>query len=311
MRYAPYAARAVKTAYRGYKAYNSYTNTKKKQTSSPGVTTQYDRRTIYRKKYMPRGKKRAWKKFTRKVDAVAKSGLGTKTVVINRQITTSVTSDQTLAYCHLYPYNGSAAPANNEVPCNDLQGIMNRDDIGSDGRVYFKSAVMDITFNGYPPDTAGDSPMEVDVYHLVYSRKNYPGSFNSLLTNCENTTQIMTGYTDGLTMGDRGVTPFDLPQLARSGVKILKKTKFFLSRGSATFTYQIRDPKNRYLSGIGFTLESANSEFAKGGWTQTLMFVIKAIPGYTPIAGDGIQIGVTKKYSYVANSSNAMEDGYL
>lgn len=57
---------------------NAYTQTtrRKRLTTGRGVTNQWDRTLIYKKKSMPRWKKRAWKRFSQKVNAVAEKSLG-------------------------------------------------------------------------------------------------------------------------------------------------------------------------------------------------------------------------------------------
>lgn len=280
--------------------------------SGQGVTSQYDKKTVYVKKRMPYRKRKAWGRFNNKVAAVLDKSLGTRSIVFNETITTAVNAQQTLAYAHLYPQNGLAPGVNNnETGCNDIARMLDRDALSTDSKIHFKSAVMDLTFNGYPEGTADSWPMEVDAYEIVYRKANYPQSFNNLLATCELATQTATGYTSGLILGQRGVTPFELPLLGKSGVKVLKKTKYFLTPENTTFTYQIRDPKNRYLSGTVDLHEANNTEFVLGGWTRTVLFVIKLIPGVTPIEGSGVAIGVTRKYAYTKNAVNETEDGYL
>jgi hypothetical protein len=38
---------------------------------------------------------------------------------------------------------------------------------------------------------------------------------------------------------------------------------------------------------------------------------MKLVPGFTPIAGSKVRIGVTKKYAYKTNERNIVLDGYL
>lgn len=288
------------------------TMNKKKITSGKGITTQYDRRSIYRKKYMSGRKKRRWVKFVKRVNAVSEKGLASRTVVFNNQITVGVqTSAQTYAIVHLYSFKGLNSGIAAEAPADDLQQIFSKDSNVAASKLHFKSAVLDVTFNGFPGDEiTSDWPMEVDVYEVGYKKRTSPSSFHAFITAAENQAATMTGYSS-VRLVDRGVTPFDLPQLARMGVVVLKKTKYFLSRGGSTFTYQIRDPKNRWISGANLDLEAAETEFVRGGWTRSLLFVIKNVPGGTVVDGAISTIGVTRKYCYTKNEANRTVDGYI
>lgn len=288
------------------------TRVKKRGTSGRGITNQYDKGFIYRKKRMPYGRKKKWINFSRRVKAVIDKGLGTRSIVFNETITTSVTTGQTLAYAHLYSLVGQPSGTNNnESACNDLGRMIVRDDNSNASKIHFKSAIMDLTFNGYPDDSTNNSPMEVDVYEIMWKKNNYPGDFNAYLALQETQTPTLTGYPFGLTLGNRGVTPFEIPLLARGGMRIIKKTKYFLSRGGSTFTYQIRDPKNRYFSAQKLSSEASNTEFCLGGWTRTIMFIIKTVPGADPGIGNGVSIGVTRSYAYSKNEQNEVGDGLL
>lgn len=77
--------KAIGTALKyGYKAYNSYTKYQKNKTQNQNtVTTQYDTRLQYRKKSMPRWKRKAWKRFSQKVNAVNLKNHGTYTRLFN------------------------------------------------------------------------------------------------------------------------------------------------------------------------------------------------------------------------------------
>jgi len=309
------AAKGMTALYSKWKAFRSRTRTqyKKKPRSGQGVTGQYDRRQIYQKRYMPRGRKRQWVKFVRKVQAVNSAGLGTRTILFNETITMGVfTSLQSIGMVHLYSYKGQPPGAiSQEQGANDISRMAARDGLTSTNKIYFKSAVMDVTFNGYPQDNATAGPLEVDVYEIAYLKKNYLGSLTEMITLSETQTTTATGYTNGIQLIDRGATPFELPLLGRHGIKVMKKTKFFLNPDNSTFTYQMRDPGNKYLSLAQLGTEPDATEFAKGNLTRSLLFVVKLVAGNTAELGDGCICGVTRKYSYVVPALNQVVDGRL
>jgi len=76
-----YARNAINMARRA--ASFTQTRTGRRVSSGQGVTSQYDRRLIYRKRTMPRRKKRRWRGFKNKVLAVSTKSLGSNTIVRN------------------------------------------------------------------------------------------------------------------------------------------------------------------------------------------------------------------------------------
>ena len=124
-----------------------------------GISTQHDVSRVYRKKRMPRRKRKRWTRFIRKVDAVAERNLGSRTVVFN--VTTSWTNQvaglQDVGYCALYPASSPTASGGVTI-MNDLAQIgtfenVNLNPTAADGstiwastKIIFKSAVLDITF---------------------------------------------------------------------------------------------------------------------------------------------------------------------
>lgn len=256
-----------------------------------GVTSQYDTTSVYKRKGMPRYKKKQWKKFTRKVKA-AISDRGTCTIVLNgahaQQTTSTIAGSQRqgITYVHLYGKQGTGAAAN-EVGAQDLNKVVSSvrgsssPGVDDTTKYHFKSAVLDITVTN---QNAGEGqyigPLEIDVYHIVYPTKKQivqPG-----LGNCFTIGTAQTEVVDTLPkieIGDRGATPFACGQtISVVGMKILSKKKYFLPYGNC-FTHQIRDPKNRTVDSE--TLVDKNS-FYQPGWTQTLMIVAKP----TAVIGD-------------------------
>ena len=116
-------------------------------------------------------------------------------------------------------------------------------------------------------------------------------------------------------LGSRGVTPWDLPEaLAEFKGTIWKKTKFEIGYGQS-FTYQIRDPKNRVITkNVLDKLTGGN----KPGWTRYLLILSKPIAGYDQSVeyGEAVNaycataIGATRKYTYKFDQSEARQDAY-
>lgn len=320
---------ALNTAVTASKLYNNiYTATKQKSSSTTGVTTQHDSRTVYRKRRMPKRKKRPWKKFVRKVRAVINRSVASETIMFNgSQVNTNATGNnngsfQSWNICMLYGNNGNPGNpgGNGTLGNNDLRKVVNilTGSIGSttatNSKIAFETAVMDITLS-YSGTYGG--PLELDLYDVVF-RKEPPDSTiaNTLSNALLGTTTLPTG--SALTLDSRGVTPFDIPLfLSQSGCTILKKVKYFMAPGNA-ITYQIRDPRNRYLTkheitdyGIGSTDNASNfGTWAKRGWTRGILYVFK--PVATSFTDGSIQInaGATRKYLCKVLSDNQIQDSY-
>lgn len=290
--------------------------------SGQGTTTQHDRSYVYRKRSMPRFKRKAWKRFVRKVHAVSEKSLGSKTIVFNNQVQTSLSSSTTngtqlLEQVALYPVkNGTYAHL------DDLFSIFANytgdADYDPTDRLLFQSAVLDLTLTNSSfdsSDPAVNVPIELDVYEIT-SSDSWQENSDASSTNINLITMLNRGFTDtgnegsassGLALNQRGVTPFECCSgLSSFRIKIWKKTKYFLGT-SQTMTYQIRDPKRHVWSNtkIG-SWESGNMPRA----TRWLLFIAKSVPGYD-MDGTGrvqIDIGVTRKYMYKVNKSSRDAD---
>lgn len=279
--------------------------------SGQGVSTQHDRRTVYRKKSMPRRRKRSWKRFSRKVNAVSEKTLGSKTIVFNDQVNllgTLGSTDQISGNVALYPMNHSSAYLDD---INRIQNNANTE-YGVTTKYIFQSGIFDMTLVNISFDaTTALIPVELDIYEITSSSTWQEGP-TSLIG------ALQQGFTDttnegvaatGLALTQRGVTPFDCPQgLGSYRIKIWKKTKYFLG-GGQWLTYQMRDPKRHVLDAKNMLdWDSAN----KPGITRWLLIIGKTLPnanlGLTGACS--VQIGVTRKYFYKINSDSTDQDGF-
>lgn len=328
-RYQPYRARnkylhliggAARLA--GQLAVNYYgggtaTRTRNRSSSGQGVTSQYDRKVVYRKKYMPRRKKRVWKRFVKKTNAVIARNLGTKTVLFNTQMSsTYADNSQQFTVATLY---GADGDLDSSVQCGhkDIATVMFNDPETTGpnlrtAKVSFQSAVMDLTMVNLSTVEAlsnNTASMEIDIYDIVYKKVQDATSLNALITSSEANTPTISGAGTSLTMTTRGATPFEFPDLGSRGVSILKKTKYFLSAGQ-TATYQMRDPGTYYIQRSEF--DDSDDNFIRRGMTRSLLIVSKGVTTVNPNEVlKSLQIGVTRKYSYKVNQNNVDKDQLL
>lgn len=196
--------------------------------------------------------------------------------------------------CWLYGMNGGSTLVNGT---NDVNTILSNQAIDENESVIFKSGCMDMTFVN-----SGQTKVELDVYEMLPKKDNQYQSFISLQSHVESATPAI-GSAPSLSLVTRGATPFQFP-MTMEHFTVLKKRKYFLDVGEAS-TYQIRDPRNRYISGDGMT----SVGFAKRGYTRGVVFVWKAVPHPDTDQIGRLTIGCTRTYAYVENEGKEKADG--
>lgn len=298
------------------------TMTRKKRTSvGRGVTDNYDRRTIYRKRQMPRWRKRSWKRFKSRVHAVGEKDLGTRTVLFNKTETFSLTGiqagKQLTGDLPLYSIKSGLG-----APFSDIRTIMDTENIiPNTGKLLFQSGIFDMTVvNTSHEDNGAGEPgngidVEVDVYYMTANTEfeKVGGTSKTMLAaladGASETPNLGTAIT-GITMESRGATPWDIPQaLSAFKIKIWKKTKYTLGPGKS-FTYQMRDPRRHVLDKATINDYTGTN---KPGLTKWVVLIAKPIPGF--VDGNGantrLECGVTRKYSYKVDSTSDDADAVL
>jgi len=303
---------------------------------STGITTQHDAKFIYAKRNMPPRKKRVWKRFVKKVNAISEKELGTRTVVFNTTTSSSITNNTLQVLAHKTLYGNASTNSWN----NDLRQIGNLENTGNPTaaddatiddttKFIFQSGVLDMTICNRSTkrdsllveSPASEAKLEVDLYELTVrkSARDATGNFNSIQSLIQDgeLAQTIAGTVgaggQGMDLDLRGVTPFDLPMaLGRYGIKILKKTKYFIPNGD-TVTYQIRDPGRHVFQRRELTQAEG---FNKPGVTRCVLMIGKLIPGL--LVGTlpdtyqaRITTGITRKYMYKVEGINESRDAYL
>jgi len=307
-KYAKYGAGLAASVAQNWKSGRSYTRTMtKKPKARSGVTHTRDNIVQYRKRRMPRRKRKQWAGFVKKVAAANERSLGTKTLVFNASYSVAPVGSATQGFmiASLYGVNGSNSTQ--ELGSQDLYNIFQKAYLSTkeNQKFTFKSAVLDMTLTN-----TGTTRLEVDLYHLSYWGISDFANFGNAHTEAYVDTPTMdpnvSGYFGGLELGKRGVSPFDLPALIRyAKFTIQKKIKYWIDVGE-TATFQIRDPRTRHIAENAVL--SGVSHFANKGLTQSVLIVAKGVVGTD--TGSQLTMGVTRKYSL--NSVDADDqDGYV
>lgn len=284
------------------------TQRRRRGTSGQGITNQYDRSRIYRKSRMPRFRRRRWRRFNRRVNAVSEKDLGSRTVVRNNLSITTAPMDpageqqHAVFYHTLYGLQNATFGSN-----NDINEMSQDSDLGSTGKAIFKSAVLDLTFRNTSirAESSTNPPitLEVDVYEIsvgvLLSQTGKANTIAGIFAEGSSDTGTIPGQVQGLAINQRGTTPWDFPSaLSEYRVKIWKKTKYFLGENQ-TFTYQLRDPKRHVLDKQTMAGPGENIPYL----TRYIYYIFKPTPGYAYVEQPNNDIyslscGVTRKYLY-------------
>ncbi len=334
--YLPTLGRMAMGAASGYagRFFSSGTN-RRQMRSGQGVTFEHDKTGIYRRKRMPRKKRKRWVRKIRLNNAIDQIKLGTNTVLFNKSqaFGNSTAGDHGLTWAALYGGKSSNTVLSDLAKMATLDN--NGDPTSAAGtskykstKVFFKSAVLDMTIRnissaGNETSTPADVPLEVDIYEMSSKRKFVENDSGTTLTQWNNIPELYsealsetnvigtTGTKVALT--SRGATPWDNTfALSRYGLKIHKKTKYRIGRGNS-ITYQFRDPKNRTMS-LGAMEEIAGCN--KPGWTHHILIIFKSVPGFSVGTGENdiqerIQIGYTRKYTYKVEGATDDRSEYI
>jgi len=261
-----------------------------------GVTSQYDAKWVYRRRRMPRRKRRRWVRAIKRHRAIDMKSLATQTVVRNdANLIGGSNGSQAVGYVELYGLNGVPGAG---YGADDIVKVLDTW-LGSGGstpnrKYIFGSAVLDLTFTNQGTSEGETGTVELDIYRCVYRKKTLEG--NPVIfyqTSAASMGTLPGGSTLGLT--SRGWTPFNCPA-ASEFVKILSKKKYLLSHGQSC-TYQIRDPKNRYFSSTTFSQSTITD--CMPGYTQFLLFIVKHVPANEgPAPAFQCVFGVTRSYTF-------------
>lgn len=223
---------------------------------------------------MPYRRRRRWRKFVKKVEAVAEAKRGTQSVVFNTRKREQVPENLQRMYgLTLYGYNGSVAAEewfNNDMAQIAAMGKLGDTNVTYNRKIHFRSAVMDVTIRNI-----GINAVELDIYEWFPKKDIKFARLIDMIVDGSLDPNTTTGG-NRITHDDVGVTPFQFPS-AMQYVTITNKTKVFLSPVDGVSTFQMRLPANRWW--YTGSLNEDTTTFAKRSWTKGLWIVQKGVPG--------------------------------
>lgn len=290
-----YTAGNIPGAYMGYKvgkylgkrrrATKSYTKNKKRRLNGTfnkksialeGTTRQKDDRLLYVKRRMPKGKRRVWKKFVKKVHAVEITDRGLQTIKYNQNgvISSNVPAlGQVYKAVHLYGAGATAGePGSRDLNQLGLdvqvQGANWIKRVGGDINMTIPTTANKIeirmqsaTLDTYIKNT-GSITLLFEVYHLWYVKNNSAPSFGDASGWVESKEDIKQEW-DGTTLtpltqvGLTGfnTTLFDESQfISKLGCTIKSMREIYLEPGQVHHM-QIRDSKNHNINLFNYVLQ--------------------------------------------------------
>lgn len=255
-------------------------------TDNAPVTSQYDVRTWYKKKNMPRRKKKKWVKFKKQVNAVFNKQIA-PTYFLYRTTATVTAIEGTQHWASVMLYTGGTGSA----PNNDLgriaEGVQGSSGNQLGTKFRFESACLDLLMRN-----AGTGTCLVDVY-TIYCRKDVPSVYASpfiLISTLEQLANQDTNTDTKISDTDIGYTPFHNPMFC-SYYKVAKKRTLTLTGGGVS-EIQMRDAKNRKMWGLDYYNKSSLK-----GWTKGYLLCIRG--AFNGLVTPEVQLNIAYTRSYV------------
>jgi len=236
-RSAPYAAVGAMTR----SLANKFRNRNKSAIEASANTFQHDSRMRYRRKRMPRGKRKAWKRFTRKVGAVS-LGMQPLQIYTNEGVeNVTATANQGTQWGRIV--GGTNVTNNDELwqifrRCYNLAAIAN----AVPYKIYIKSICMDVEITN-----TGSYPIILDVYTLQ-CRQDF-----ATASKVQDQWQAALGEVQApagggsVTTTKTALTVFDAPNFC-SYWKVLAKREYIIGSNNI-ITLQMRIPMNKHIEG--------------------------------------------------------------
>lgn len=313
-----YIRNEMRHKFRNYGTQTSTQPERKGGNSFSYNTVQHDVQRQYRRRRMPYYKRKVWRKFVKRVHAVANIDVGLRTVVFNDVLDNHSPTINTQQFKTISLYGKGGSESDRFCGNKDLFEINANDvDILPTSKVQFRSAVCDITMNNVlfedPEVPGGASPyinytLEVDVYMIRFPRDhedvyaNIAELYNIAYSETE---KINAGGTQ-LLLSQRGVTPFDLGRAsALGGMQVYEKRRYLISLGQSV-TFQVRDPRNHWINGKDMTME--DQDWAKQYLTTTYLIIYRPTDrsnnGSSGQLTSGLTVNCSRHYTYKVESPN-------
>lgn len=286
-----------------------------KRSSNAVTTHDHDFTSTYRRKRMPKHKRKRWVSFVRKVQAARATTAGLRSC--GRTSIFSVTpaaNAQEYTFMGLYSYNGgigSAGPAVGFDTNDDMQQVLtNEDAIISSHKYMFQSGTIRMTATSVGQTSPVVIPVSACVLH-IYSLGVRDDIVPGVLSGINPSNLFFDSYTLAGQIGAAGkisgtqmiATPFNNSNFLRF-FKIYSVKKIQLE-ANESFSWEFRDPKNHVVNGSDVPVWGA-----KRGITKYWFMTVVGVPASTgQTAPCKVQFVVTKNYNYYEMENNQVATG--
>lgn len=272
-----------------------------KQIESKVISTQHDVANRYRKKRMPRRRRRRWVSFVKKVRAVELAAQPLQFYGYSRL--DRVTGAVNVQTYESYMIGGTTVTNNDEL-YQIFQQAYNTGSVADavEHQIIMKSISLDIQITN-----TGTAGAVIDVYRVLCRK-----TFNTATTVDAQFTQALgelAAPTGGgsVTTTNASITAFDAPNWC-SYWKILNKKEILLGAGQVT-TMQLRNAKNKRIDGKNLS----TSPQAIPGYTMAYFFMIRGVPennaGTGRLAATDITFAAQYNLKYAVPPGKTAESG--
>lgn len=265
------------------------------------LSTQHDVVNRYRKKRMPRRRRRRWVGFVRKVRAVELAAQPLQFYGLARtERLTGAVNVQTYAGYML----GGTSVTNNDELYQIFQQAYNTISVSDAAEhiIFMKSISLDIQLTN-----SATTGAVVDVYKLL-CRKSISTATAPAAQFTAALGELASPSGGGtVTTTNASITAFDAPNFC-SYWKILNKKEILLGAGQTT-TMQLRNAKNKRIDGKVLN----TSPQALPGYTMCYLFMIRGAPelnaGLSRLAATDITFGIQYNLKYAIPPGKTAESG--
>lgn len=246
------------------KLYNAgsrtFTSRQKSVKHAPGpITGESDYRGVYRRKPMPRRRRRRWVKFTRRVKAVAEKQVPTNFTVVRRDYVVSSVANQQNMASGMTILGGAGPLTENDDIADIVQQATTLAGVQGTTSLSVKPEAVRVHITGWLAEcminnNSATATTYIDCYYWR-AQKDVPTTLaTSSLANLVGL--VAQGFSDQYTqlvgpagakamaVTDYGVTPFQSPLFSKC-IRVYKKTRIKLAPGG-TAQLELRSGKNYY-----------------------------------------------------------------
>jgi len=290
-------------------AANADRSTRRRTANTGFLTNQYDVKNQYRRKSMPRRKRKRYVKFVKRIRSVLYKDLAPQYQMFRSFITGNLANGtQGVFSAGIYGENGVPATSN-DMGISDLFQLDTETGVTTLLNSWdLRSAVLDIEITNLPT-ALFTGTQTVDCYEIICRKAVTTQGAAAIVgpADCFNkgfALQNLLGANTALGSTTPGVTPFQC-KLFTSHFKILKKTRVLLSPGQATH-FMYRDTKKRQ-----YIYENASRPVCAPGWYHGFLFIIQGVCDIGNFAtATSYSCTAQRYYTYAVNSQNEVQAGY-